>query len=62
MLKKIKWYYESSNEKDKIKFYEEYIDLLREWCEHYGIDSTDESYRLERLIEEDILCLKYPNT
>lgn len=59
MLKKIAYYYETSNQKDKRIFYEDYLHLLNEWCKHYGIEITNESIRLECLIEEEIACLKY---
>ena len=62
MLKKINWYYEAIPKNNKLAFYEEYMDLLRDWCNHYGIETTIESIELERLIEEEIMSLKYPNT
>ena len=60
MLNKLKWYYDASHKKDKLPYYEEYLDQLREWCDHYGIESTSESIQIERAIEEEIFSLKYP--
>jgi hypothetical protein len=62
MLKKLKLYHELSHDTNTLAFYEQYLDQLRVWCEHYGIESTAESIRMERLIEEEIVYLKYPNT
>ena len=62
MLKKIKWHYDASREKDKRLYYEEYLDRLRIWCDHYGIEITAESIAIERSIEEEMLCLQYPIT
>jgi hypothetical protein len=56
MLKKIKYYYEEYQ--NKLSYYEEYLDLLRQWCEHYRIESTSESIELESAIEEEIMHLK----
>jgi hypothetical protein len=58
MLKKIKYYYEECYQQNKLSFYEEYLDLLRQWCEHYRIESTSESIELESAIEEEIMHLK----
>ena len=62
ILKRLPWHYEESHEKNKLTFYEEYMDQLREWCDHYGIEITSESIGLERLIDEEIEHLKYPIT
>jgi len=62
ILKKISWHYDASQQKDKCRFYEEYLDVLRIWCEHYGIETTEDSCKLERELEEEIFCLKYPST
>ena len=62
MLHKLKLHYDLSRETNKLAFYEEYLDGLREWCDHYGIESTSESIGLERMLDDQIICLKYPNT
>jgi hypothetical protein len=58
MLKKIKYYYEECYQQNKLAYYEEYLDLLRQWCEHYRIESTSESIELESAIEEEMTRLK----
>ena len=60
MLNKLKWYYDASHQQNKLLYYEEYLDLLRQWCDHYGIETTSESIGLEREIEQEIMRLKYP--
>lgn len=62
MLNKLKWYYDASHQQNKLSYYEEYLDLLRQWCNHYGIETTSESIELERTIEQEIMRLKYPVT
>jgi hypothetical protein len=62
MLKKVKTHYEEHYQQNKLSYYEEYLDLLRNWCDHYGIETTSESIEVEQLIEEEILSLKYPTT
>lgn len=62
MLKRLKWYHELSHDTNTLAFYEEYLDQLRVWCEHYGIETTAESIELERLIEEEIARLTYSST
>ena len=62
ILRKLSWSYEASGEANKLVFYEEYLDLLRDWCNYYGIETTSESIGIERSIEEEIMCLKYPIT
>ena len=58
MLNKLKWYYDASHQTTKLTFYEEYLDLLRQWCNHYGIETTSDSIRIEREIEEEITSYK----
>lgn len=58
MLKNIKMYYELSHNTNKLTYYEEYLDQLCIWCDHYGIESTSESIELEHGIEEEIMRLK----
>ena len=51
-------YYELSHNTNKLTYYEEYLDQLCIWCDHYGIESTSESIELEHGIEEEIMRLK----
>jgi hypothetical protein len=62
ILKRIKYHFEASNEKDQATFYEQYLKIVREWCEHYGIESTVEATVLERMTEEEIAYLRFPST
>jgi hypothetical protein len=62
MLNKVKSHYEENHQQNKLSYYEEYLDLLQQWCDHYGIETTNESIEVEQLIEEEILSLKYPTT
>ena len=62
MLKRIKYHFEASNEKDQATFYEEYLDILRQWCEYYGVESPVEAVVLERILEQEIACLRFPIT
>lgn len=59
MLKQINWYFESSHEKNKRKYYEEYLELLNKWCDNFGIVSNVEAFVIERVLEDEIACLKY---
>jgi hypothetical protein len=58
MLNKLKWYYDVSHHKNKLLYYEEYLDLLRQWCNHYGIETTSDSIRIESEIENEIISEK----
>lgn len=62
MLKKLKSYYEESHQQDKLLFYKEYMNLLHTWCNHYGIETSEEAIHLERLIKQEMIHLKYSST
>jgi hypothetical protein len=62
MLKKLKLYHELSHDANTLAYYEEYLDQLRVWCDHYGIEPTAESIGMERLIEEEMARLRYSST
>lgn len=60
ILKRIKWYFDTSSENSQIRFYQEYLELVNQWCDHFEIKSTNDSILLERLLKDEIIFLKNP--